>query len=119
MVNRYIQNEKYGKNFKVNFLNISTFNRLKEGDSFLKAAQYGLPTIMAFAASRGITPAELDTMNFLENEVLELKDVLIPLKSSSTLSAKDSESETGEAGRPKKDIGDLSDSREANEESEH
>ena len=54
MVNRYIQSLPYGKNFRVNFLDVSPFNRKEVGDAYLKAASYGLPTISAYAASQGI-----------------------------------------------------------------
>ena len=50
-------------------------------------------------------------MNFLENEVLNLKDLLIPLKSSATLSSSDEE-----AGRPEKEATELSDSGEQSRE---
>lgn len=120
MVNRYIQSQSYGKNFKVTFLNVSAFNRKEVGDQYLKAAQYGLPTVMMYAASQGLNQAELDTMNFLENDVLGLKSLLIPLQSSSTLSSnsENSEAATDEGGAPTKEIGEVSDSREVNSENE-
>lgn len=120
MVNRYIQSQSFGKNFKVTFLNVSAFNRKEAGDQYLKAAQYGLPTVMMYAASQGLNQAELDTMNFLENDVLDLKSSLVPLQSSSTLSSNpvDSEAATDEGGAPTKEIGEVSDSREVNSENE-
>lgn len=120
MVNRFIQSQSFGKNFKVTFLDCSPFNRKEVGDQYLKAAQYGLPTVMMYAASQGLNQSEFDSINFLENDVLNLKSTLIPLKSSATQSSKDIESlaATDEGGAPTKDIGDLSDSRESNIESE-
>lgn len=44
-VNRFIQSQSYGKNFKVTFLDVSPYNRKEMGDAYLKAASYGLPTI--------------------------------------------------------------------------
>ena len=118
MVNRYIQSQAYGKNFKVTFLDCSPFNRKEVGDQYLKAAQYGLPTILMYAASQGLSQSEFDSMNFLENDVLNLKNLLIPLKSSSTLSKADSESNapTDEGGRPPSEVGDLTDSGEQSRE---
>ena len=57
-------------------------------------------------------------MNFLENSVLDLKNKLVPLKSSSTLSSKDSDSDapTDEGGRPPKEGTDLTDSGEQSSE---
>lgn len=120
MVNRFIQAQSYGKNFKVTFLDCSIYNRKEVGDQYLKAAQFGLPTVMLYAASQGLGQAEFDSMNFLENDVLNLKNVLIPLKSSTQSSSSqispDSEAPTDEGGRPPKDIEDLSESGEQNQE---
>lgn len=120
MVNRFIQAQSYGKNFKVTFLDCSPFNRKEVGDQYLKAAQYGLPTIMMYAASQGLNQSEFDSMNFLENEVLSLKSLLIPLQSSSTQSSATSETEsaapTDEGGRPQLEADELTDSGEQSRE---
>ena len=119
MVNRFIQSQSYGKNFKVNFLDVSPFNRKEVGDMYLKAAQYGLPTVSMYAASQGLGQAELDSMNFLENDVLEIKKLFVPLQSSSTQSSSsstDSKGATDEGGAPLKDADDLSESGLQNRE---
>lgn len=120
MVNRYIQSKYYGKNFTVNFLNVSEYNRKEIGDAYLKAASYGMPTISAYAASQGIGQAELDSMSFLEGEVLGLQSLFKPLRSSTQMSSEELESNapTDEGGAPIKDIGEVSDKREANRENE-
>lgn len=114
-INRYIQAQSYGKNFKITFLDCSPFNRKEMGDAYLKAAQYGLPTISMYAASQGLGQSELDNMSFLENSVLGLTDMFKPLQGSSTLSAAQSD---GEAGAPEKDIGDMTDRGEASRDEE-
>lgn len=119
MINRFIQSQAYGKNFKVTFIDSSPFNRKEVGDQYLKAAQYGLPTIMMYAASQGLGQAEFDSMNFLENDVLNLKSTLIPLQSSSTQSgssSSNSDAPTDEGGRPLKDASELTDSGEQSSE---
>ena len=117
MVNRFIQAQSYGKNFKVTFLDCSIYNRKEVGEQYLKAAQFGLPTIMLYSASQGLGQAEFDAMNFLENDVLKLKEVLIPLKSSTTISSDNgSEPPTDEGGRPPKDAEDLTDSGDQSRE---
>lgn len=121
VLNRFISAQGYGKKFKVTFLDCSPFNRKEMGDQYIKACQYGLPMVSYYCASQGLGQAELDCMNFLENDVLELKTHLIPLSSSSTLSSTvsaDSEAPTDEGGAPVKDIGEVSDQREANSEAE-
>ena len=118
MVNRFIQSKSYGKNFIVNFLDVSPFNRKEIGDAYLKAASYGLPTISAYAASQGLGQAELDSMSYLETTVLGLQDMFKPLQNSAQMSSDSLESEaaTEEGGAPLKDIGDLTDSGEQSRE---
>lgn len=118
MVNRFIQSQNYGKNFKVTFLDVSSYNRKEMGDAYLKAAERGLPTISMYAASQGLGQAELDTMSFLEGEVLGLHELFKPIQSSSQMSSKDLDSKgaTDEGGAPAKDIGELTDSGEQSSE---
>ena len=120
VINRFLQSQSYGKNFKVNFLDVSPYNRKEVGDAFLKAASYGLPTISAYAASQGIGQAELDSMSFLEGTVLGLQEMFKPIQSSAQMSSSDLDSTaaTDEGGAPTKDIGEVSDSREGNSENE-
>lgn len=117
-VNRIIQAQSYGKNFKVNFLDVSPFNRKEVGDAYLKAATYGLPTISAYAASQGIGQAELDGMSFLEGTVLGLPDLFRPIQSSTQMSSADLESNaaTDEGGAPTKEVGEITESGEQNQE---
>lgn len=117
-LNRYIQAQPYGKNFIMNFLDVSPFNRKEMGDAYLKAASYGLPTISAYSASQGIGQAELDSMSYLEGTVLGLQDMFKPIISSSQLGSSDLESNaaTDEGGAPIKDMEDLTESGEQNRE---
>jgi len=121
VVNRFIQWQSYGRNFYVEFLDVSIYNRKEYGDAMLKAASYGLPTISMYAASQGLGQAELDTMSYLETEVLGLQDMFKPLKNSAqTSSSSDAddevENDNGETGRPKKEDSELSDSGEQSRE---
>ena len=88
VVNRFIQAQSYGKNFKV------------------------------YAASQGMSQSEVDCMSFLENDVLNLTERFVPLQSSSTQSAASSDGNgaTDEGGAPTKDVGDLTDSGEQSRE---
>ena len=118
VVNRFIQAQSYGKNFKITFLDCSPFNRKEMGDMYLKACQYGLPFISMYAASQGMSQSEVDCMSFLENDVLNLTERFVPLQSSSTQSSTsvDGEGATDDGGAPEKDIGDLTDSGEQSRE---
>ena len=115
VINRYIQSFNFGKNFHVNFLDVSPFNRKEVGDAYLKAASYGLPTVSAYAASQGIGQAELDAMSFLEGHVLKLQDMFRPLRSSTQMTSSELDEEK-QPGRPEKDMGELTDSGEQSQE---
>lgn len=69
----------------------------------------GLPVVGQIAAMLSIT--SVDSMAYLENEVLELKDKLIPLASSHTGGIQDA------GGRPTLDDDKISDSGQANRDS--
>ena len=114
-VNRFIQSQSYGKNFKVTFLDCSPFNRKEMGDMYLKACQYGVPMVSYYCASQGLSQSEMDCMNFLENDVLDIKSTFIPLQSSATQSSEGNGS-TEDGGAPQKEIDELSPSGEQNRE---
>lgn len=117
-INRLIQSYSFGKNFKITFLDCSPFNRKELGDAYLKAASYGLPTISMYAASQGLAQSELDNMSFLEGEVLGLQEMFKPIQSSSQMSSDslDKKGATDEGGAPKKEVGEISESGEQNQE---
>lgn len=115
VINRFLQSQSYGKNFRINFLDCSPYNRKELGDAYLKAASYGLPTISLYAASQGLGQEELDSMSFLEGQVLGLQDMFRPIQSSSQMSGTpnlEGKGATDEGGAPKKDTGELTDSGE-------
>lgn len=118
VINRFIQSQNYGKNFRVNFLDVSAYNRKEVGDAYLKAASYGLPTISMYAASQGLGQAELDGMSFLETQVLCLQDLFRPIQSSAQMSGNnlDSNAATDEGGAPTKGVGEITESGEQNQE---
>lgn len=109
MLNRFIHRHGFGKYFKVTMLDVSRFNRKEESDRYLKAAQYGLPTVSYFCAANGISQDEMDCLNFLEDDVLQIKERFTPLQSSNTQSAKEAEvtdpvdNANGDVGRPLQD----------------
>jgi hypothetical protein len=112
-VNRFLQGKPYGKNFRASFLDCGPYNRKELGDSYLKACQYGLPFVSHYCASQGISQAEMDSLNFLEDKVLRVKERFIPLQSSATQS---SASGGERLGAPQKDAGNLTDAGEASRE---
>lgn len=114
VVNRFIRQYPYGKNFKVTFLDVSPFNRKEAGDQYLKACTYGIPMISYYAASQGLLQNELDSMNFLENDVLDFNERFKPLHSSATQSADNIDNDG--PGRPPKDDDELTEAGEQTRE---
>lgn len=118
VVNRFIQSQGFGKNFRVNFLDVSRFNRDEAGSAYLKACQYGMPMISYYCASQGLNQAQVDSMSYLEGSVLGLQSMFKPLVSSTQMSQTNIESKgaTDEGGAPTKGIGEITESGEANQE---
>lgn len=122
-LNRFVQAQSFGKNFKVTFLNSSVYNSKELGDAYLKACTYGLPFVSYYAASQGMNQSDVDGMHFLEHEILGIPEKFVPLLNSSTMSKQESspvesKGATDEGGAPVKDIGEVSDKREVNRELE-
>lgn len=84
------------------------YNEKEMADQFLKACQYGAPFISRYCASLGVGQDKLENMNFLETELLELPTKFIPLTNSAQMSSSDVEEK--EAGRPRLDDTELTDS---------
>ncbi|HEY8888934.1 MAG TPA: hypothetical protein VIM70_01570 [Clostridium sp.] len=93
LVDRY-NSETY--KFKVSYINSTIFNYKELFDSFITSASYGLPTKMKAAACLGISPNSFNNLLFLENTILDLPNLMIPMQSSATLSS------DGTGGAPKK-----------------
>lgn len=115
VLNRFIHAHGYGKYFKVTFLDCSPYNRKELGDAYLKACQYGMPMVSFYCASQGLLQDEMDCMNFLEDDVLDIKSRFDPLQSSATQSS-DTTGDSSEGGRPESEIGELTDEGEVSRE---
>lgn len=85
-LNRLLQSQSFGKYFKLTFLDCSPYNRKELSDGYLKAATYGLP-VSLYAAAVGLEPTDLETLTFLEVDTLGIKQKLVPLQSSNTMSS--------------------------------
>lgn len=98
-------------NFKYSILPITWYNVSQYITDTLKLAQSGYSFLLPSIAA-GISQKDLVNLKKLENDVLNLEDLLIPLSSSYTQS-----SSTGEVGRPKLAEEDKSPKTIQNEES--
>ena len=96
-LNRIIRFQSFGEHFRIDFLNCSAYNREDLGKIYKEEATLGLPTVMAYAAVAGLTPSKFTGLMCLENDVLDIKSQLIPLRSSYN---------SGEVGRPISDVKD-------------
>lgn len=85
--------------FDWKLLPISYYNQKEFIDQSLKLAQSGYSFLLPSIAS-GVSQGALTQLKELENDVLDLSNVLIPLSSSYT--------QSGEVGRPEKDLEDKS-----------
>ena len=91
--------------FKMHFIQCTVFSRDDVAESFKTAATLGIPgSKMAYAATIGIPQSDIEGMAFVENNMMNVEDTWIPLKTSYTQSSND-------VGRPEKK-GDVSESTE-------
>ena len=89
---------------KVKFFEVSVYTKEAFKKSMLEAAQYGLPTKLAYNTLNGFSELDTLALNFLEEEVLKVSEKFVPLQSSYTQSSE------SEAGRPiEDDAGDTAD----------
>lgn len=91
LINTMFKNKNISFNYK--FLSISYYNEKEYLDNVFKGATYGYSLILPSIAM-GINQLELENLKELENNVLQLNNKLIPLKSSYT------ESSSNDGGRP-------------------
>ena len=106
-----IINEKYGNaniSFTYKILPVSFYNQKEYVEETLKLANSGYSFLLP-ALAMDLSQRELSNVKDLENDVLKLKEKLLPLSTSYT--------ETGNVGRPEKDAQDKSAKTIANEES--
>ena len=109
-VNRFLETQMSNPS-KVKFFPISVYTREDYKEQMLTGAQNGLPTKLAYNTLNGFSEKETMALNFFEEEVLGLKDKLVPLSTSYTQSNDGYTDEVGQ-GAPEKDPGDLTDSGE-------
>ena len=117
VINRILHHQSFGKNFKVTFLDTSSFNKKEQGDAYLKACSFGIPMISYYCSSQGLNQIDIDAMNFLECDLLGLPEMFQPLVSSSQMSNKPKDPDKNEeGGAPEKEGTDLTDSGEQSRE---
>jgi hypothetical protein len=110
-INRLLKMYSTKYKFKIEFLDVTYFNKDELVNQYLKLAQSSLPaTTMACAAS-GLAPIDMIGMNFIETQILKIHDKLRPLSTSYTQSgdeggaptAEEREIELSDAGEQSRD----------------
>ena len=113
-VNKKLKMLSGSNKYKLVFPDVNIYTRTKFAENLRKDMQYGLPVrTMLTAIDTGFTPADVDGMLFMENEVLKLSEHMIPPVSSNTISTS-----SDEGGRPQVDETELSESGEQTRESD-
>lgn len=105
-INRWLSYQ-ISKPAKVVLLDVTPFTKEKFVKTFKEQNTYGLPLKLALNTLNGYTELETLSLNFLEEECLQLSTKLKPLQSSNTQSGS-GESAIGQ-GAPEKDLTDLTD----------
>ena len=117
-INRYLT-FKLGKDHaRIKYFEVSTHTKSKKKKELLESGQNGIPVKLAIAALDGFTPLETMSLEFLENDILELHKSWIPLSTSYTQSGNpaldDGDGNAIDGGRPQSD--ELTDEGEKSRE---
>lgn len=91
-VNYKLKKQSGKVKFKIKFLDITHFNKQLVFNQYLKAAQFGFPTKLLAGASLGMTNMDMDSLLYIENQMMGLDVKMLPLSSSHT--------QTDDGGRP-------------------
>lgn len=94
------------------FFEVSVYTKDELKKQLLEAAQYGLPTKLAYNSLNQFSEKDSLALNFFEEEVLHLSQKLIPLQSSYTQSGSN-DGPIDDGGAPVKDDDDITDDGEA------
>ena len=87
-------------NFRCQLLDVTQLNRNELADQYLKAATYGIPSVIHLCAILGINQVDMMALNYLQNNMLDIANQFIPLSSSNTQSGMAGDNK---GGRPESD----------------
>ena len=107
-VNRYIVYSTGETKTKVRYIDVTPYHRKEKIEELLMGGTSGVPNKLQLGAVMGYTPAELSSMEFLENKVLKLHENWIPLSTSYTQTGNSSD----KSGAPTIDDTELTDEGE-------
>lgn len=105
-VNRWLNYVLPNNGMRVKYIEVTPYTKDEKIKAVKEAATLGIPVKMQYASLLGLSPLDVFSMAYLENDILGLHEKWIPLQSSYTQGANDI------AGAPEKDDGELSDEGE-------
>lgn len=110
-LNRYLKIKFNKLMFNISVLPITTFNQKEKYDMYINAGQYGFPVKSEIGAVLGLSPVEVMSKAYLENDILKMHEQFIPLQSSHTQGSSEEvvEVDSNKEGRPEVDAKDASD----------
>jgi hypothetical protein len=94
VVNRLLSYEVKNPS-KVKFFPITAYTKKSFRDDLLKSAEYGLPTKLAYNACNGFSAIDTLSLNFSEENILNLGQIFVPVQSTHTQSG------STDVGRPR------------------
>lgn len=100
--------------FKISFPHISIFNAERKQSMYQEMATNGYSKLLP-AIAAGVSQTEFLSLNKYEEEILGIRDKLIPVQSSNTMSSGDGDSDVG---APAKDEDELAEKTIQNKESQ-
>ena len=105
-VNRWINYVLPNNGMRVKYIEVTPYTKDDKIKAMKEAATLGIPVKMQYASLLGLSPLDVFSMAYLENDILGLHEKWIPLQNSYTQGAADI------TGAPEKDDGELSDEGE-------
>lgn len=115
-INRLLKRMPGTYKFKINFLDITYFNRQEMFNTYLKGAQASLPTTTMACAALGLSPTDMMNLNYIETTILDIPNKFIPLSTSYTQSSDGGAPTQEEKNEVLSDAGEVSRESEVNAE---
>lgn len=107
VINRFLKTLSGTVKFKTRFLDVSIFNREEMLSKYKEAMNYGMGKL-EYMACLGIPQHDILGKNYIETGVLDLDNILTPVKTAATQSA-----DNDGAGRPEETDAEIDDEGEA------
>ncbi|WJJ55263.1 hypothetical protein QB910_000019 [Dabrowskivirus KKP3916] len=108
-LNRFLKYQGGSYKFRVSMLDTTIFNRQDVITSLSNLGMVGFPVKTRIVAAAGLPPSALTSLEFLENDVLNLQEKLVPMQTGYTQSG-DGANPNDKGGRPEKEDSKISDS---------